>query len=294
MTSQLSLRAACERAAKLNNPDITLQTEEAAKLLSALCDAVKDLDIAAAPWTGDDVMKAALGKKTLLERSVPAVTAAQFSEVGRRLAAAYLETVQPSDDIRAAVNALAWDHLTTNAELTEGLGHPARLTETLVNKTDERIRPAAALLIALSLRALLESSAARASDLFAQAQKDTVHFERPTHCPVCGSPAAIASVSGTANHGNVKTLYCTTCGAHWPFERIRCAACGDEAVSDLTYVHDDKDDTRRLHVCRHCRAAFPTIFVADAEQFDPDIDGIAVSGLVEWYEAHCDDPENQI
>ena len=277
MTSQLSLRAACERAAKLNNPDVTLQTEEAAKLLSALCDAVKDLDIAAAPWTGDDVMKAALGKKTLLERSVPAVTAAQFSEVGRRLAAAYLETVQPSDDIRAAVNALAWDRLTTDAELTEGIGHPTRLTETLVNKTDERIRPAAVLRIALSLRALLESSAARASDLF-----------------VCGSPAAIASVSGTANHGIVKTLYCTTCGAHWLFERIRCAACGDEAVSDLTYVHDDKDDTRRLHVCRHCRAAFPTIFVADAEQFDPDIDGIAVSGLAEWYEAHCDDPENQI
>ena len=66
MTSLLSLRAACERAAKLNNPDVTLQTEEAAKLLSALCDAVKDLDIAAAPWTGDDVMKAALGKITLL------------------------------------------------------------------------------------------------------------------------------------------------------------------------------------------------------------------------------------
>ena len=65
-------------------------------------------------------------------------------------------------------------------------------------------------------------------------------------------------------------------------------------MSDLTYVHNDKDDTRRLHVCRHCRAAFPTIFVADAEQFDPDIDGIAVSGLAEWYEAHCDDPENQI
>ena len=236
MTSLLSLRAASERAAKLNNPDVTLQTEEAAKLLSALCDAVKDLGIAAAPWTGDDVMKAALGQKTLLERSVPAVTAAQFSKVGHRLAAAYLETVQPSDDIRAAVNALDWDHLTTDAELTEGIEHPAQLTETLVNKTDERIRPAAVLLIALSLRALLESSAARASDLFAQAQKDTVHFERPTHCPVCGSPAAIASVSGTANHGNVKTLYCTTCGAHWPFERIRCAACGDEAVSDLTYV----------------------------------------------------------
>ena len=93
MTSQLSLRAACERAAKLNNPDVTLQTEEAANILSALCDAVKDLGIAAAPWTGDDVMKAALGKKTLLERRVPTVTAAQFSEVGHRLAAAYLATV---------------------------------------------------------------------------------------------------------------------------------------------------------------------------------------------------------
>ena len=49
MTSQLSLRAACERAAKLNNPDVTLQTEEAANILSALCDAVKDLGIAATP-----------------------------------------------------------------------------------------------------------------------------------------------------------------------------------------------------------------------------------------------------
>ena len=286
MTNKLSVRTALERAARLQNPDITHQAEEAAKLLTALADAATAANVTPAAWSADDILKAAATKKPLLTKSVPEVTAEQFAAVGTALTRAYLDAVKPADDIARAVAAIDWKAVTTNKDIRSGLAEPEKFIETLVEKMDERIEPVAVLLSALSVRAVLESSSARASALFEEKQRDTVHFDRPTQCPVCGAPAVIASVGGTHSHGNVKTLYCTTCGAHWPFERIRCAACGDEAVSDLEYVHDEKDDTRRLHVCKHCAAAFPTVFVTDAEQFDPDIDGIAIAGLMEWFEEH--------
>ncbi len=284
MTTKLSVRAALKRAAQLNNPDITHQTEEAAQLLLALTDVVAELGIEPADWTADDILKATTSKKPLLARSTPAVTAAQFALAAQKLTDVYCRTVKPAATFEEAIRAVDWTKITTDEELRSGLADPQALVETLVEKTDERLEPVMLLVIALSVRALLESSAAHATELLNQQQKDTVHFDRPVKCPVCGAPAVIASVAGTATHGNVKHLYCTTCGANWLFERLRCAACGDEAVSDLSYVHDEKDESRRLHVCKHCQAAFPTVFVTDAEQFDPDIDGIAISGFAEWYE----------
>ena len=294
MTTKLSVRVALKRAAQLNHPEITHQTEEAAQLLLALADTVAELNIEPAQWTADDVLKATVSGKPLLARLTPAVTAAQFAQAAQKLTDVYCHTVKPAKTIEDAVRAVDWTKLTTDEALVKGLASPAEFVETIVEKTDVRIEPITLLITALSVRALLESSAARASDLLNQKQKDTVHFDRPVACPVCGTPAVIASVSGTATHGNVKNLYCTTCGAHWLFERIRCAACGDEAVSDLTYVHDEKDESRRLHVCKHCKAAFPTVFVTDAEQFDPDIDGIAIADLVEWYEEHREEEEAKL
>ena len=85
-------------------------------------------------------------------------------------------------------------------------------------------------------------------------------------------------------NGNVKKLYCTCCGASWKFERIRCAVCGDEAVSDLSYVHDEKDESHRLHVCKSCGAAMPTVFAGEELNFNADVEGIVMSGLENFYE----------
>ena len=78
-------------------------------------------------------------------------------------------------------------------------------------------------------------------------------------------------MTDTPLNGHVKQLWCTCCGAHWVFERIRCAVCGDQAVSDLSYIHDETDETRRLHVCAGCHAAFPTIFAGEELNFCADV-----------------------
>ena len=93
-----------------------------------------------------------------------------------------------------------------------------------------------------------------------------------------------ASVTDTPLNGHVKQLWCTCCGAHWVFERIRCAVCGDQAVSDLSYIHDETDETRRLHVCAGCHAAFPTIFAGEELNFCADVEQIVMTGLELFYQ----------
>ena len=68
------------------------------------------------------------------------------------------------------------------------------------------------------------------------------------------------------------------------FERIRCAVCGDQAVSDLSYIHDETDETRRLHVCAGCHAAFPTIFAGEELNFCADVEQIVMTGLELFYQ----------
>lgn len=286
MTSKLSVKAALARASQLNNPDVLHQANEAASLLNTVCDISQSISVTVPDWTEDDARAACLSKKTLLERKTPLACLKDFIHAGEALTETYCSVVKPSADIEKMARAISWETLLTQEELDKGLANPQELIETVLNRCDERIEPLAALLVALSIRALLESSVKKACELIEKLQKDTVHFNRPTQCPVCGATPAIACVAGTAYHGNVKQLYCSCCGAHWPFERIRCAVCGDQAVSDLTYVHDANDESRRLHICKNCKAAFPTVFVGDAEQFDPEIDGIAIAGLADYYLEH--------
>jgi len=138
--------------------------------------------------------------------------------------------------------------------------------------------------LGLALRVFLDEAADEGSRRIARTGTDTTHHNRPLHCPVCGSDAAVASVTDTPLNGHVKQLWCTCCGAHWVFERIRCAVCGDQAVSDLSYIHDETDETRRLHVCAGCHAAFPTIFAGEELNFCADVEQIVMTGLELFYQ----------
>lgn len=123
---------------------------------------------------------------------------------------------------------------------------------------------------AFAMRVFLDDAATEASRVFDRMVPDTVHFKRSITCPVCGTRASMAAVGATQNRGNVKRLYCACCGADWQFERIRCAVCGDEATSELQYVHLEGDDKHRLHVCSACESSVATVFGAESEDFDPD------------------------
>lgn len=136
---------------------------------------------------------------------------------------------------------------------------------------------------AFAMRVFLDDAATEASRAFDRMVPDTVHFKRSITCPVCGTRASMAAVGATQNRGNVKRLYCACCGADWQFERIRCAVCGDEATSELQYVHLEGDDKHRLHVCSACESSVATVFGAESEDFDPDFESWRCAELMVAY-----------
>ena len=136
---------------------------------------------------------------------------------------------------------------------------------------------------AFAMRVFLDDAATEASRVFDRMVPDTVHFKRSITCPVCGTRASMAAVGATQNRGNVKRLYCACCGADWQFERIRCAVCGDEATSELQYVHLEGDDKHRLHVCSACESSVATVFGAESEDFDPDFESWRCAELMVAY-----------
>lgn len=136
---------------------------------------------------------------------------------------------------------------------------------------------------AFAMRVFLDDAATEASRAFDCMVPDTVHFKRSITCPVCGTRASMAAVGATQNRGNVKRLYCACCGADWQFERIRCAVCGDEATSELQYVHLEGDDKHRLHVCSACESSVATVFGAESEDFDPDFESWRCAELMVAY-----------
>lgn len=145
----------------------------------------------------------------------------------------------------------------------------------------------------MTLRAFLDKAAQEVSRRIEASDDPVVDHERSMTCPFCGGIPNFAAVIPTASNGSSKRLYCSVCGGFWKFERIRCAACGDEAVSDLKYVHEDGDEKHRLHVCAQCSTAFPTLFsTGDATTFNPDVEAIVLSGLYSAYEAEQMKTEN--
>ena len=59
--------------------------------------------------------------------------------------------------------------------------------------------------------------------------------------------------------------------------------CGDEATSELQYVHLEGDDKHRLHVCSACESSVATVFGAESEDFDPDFESWRCAELMVAY-----------
>ena len=106
-------------------------------------------------------------------------------------------------------------------------------------------------------------------------------------CPTCGAtPSLSAVLQGNEDEGNARRLYCPCCGTVWPFERLRCALCGNANPSQLKYVHSEDDLAHRLHVCSSCGGSLPAVFrEALKEPFDQDIETYACIPLATaWME----------
>lgn len=137
-----------------------------------------------------------------------------------------------------------------------------------------------------TLRAYLTRFAEKASGLLERSEEQKPSYSRTNTCFCCGSEPDIAAVVETTLRGNVKKLFCSTCGASWLYERIRCVRCGNDVVSELTYISDEADDMHRMHVCSKCGGAMPTLFaMGDELTFSADIEAIVLTGLEEAYDA---------
>lgn len=237
-------------------------------------------------WSKEELMAALTGKATLLSTGKVKIDPKAFEDALKAVASCFIESAHLSDDLRQLCESVQWSDYAVPALVEVASTDPLKYVDAIQTLSqDEDLLDVFILpVVGSSLRAFLDAYATAASRELDAVMPDTTHIERPVSCPVCGCGASIAAVVETQHSGNVKRLYCTCCGADWKFERIRCAVCGDEAVSDLEYVHEDGDEKHRLHVCKSCGQTMPTVFAGEGLGFSPDIESIAMSHLQAYYE----------
>lgn len=224
--------------------------------------------------------------RTLLADGPVAIDPAEFEEVVREFAVVLHDAAHAEGSLSDAMKAVDWTRFTTPDLVEVARTRPSDYFDRVEEAAegDDLLSYYILPVLGFALRAHLDRFAAQASAAIDRTDEVTDH-DRPLVCPVCGGLPDFASVHATPKNGNVKHLHCGTCGAHWKFERIRCAACGTSAVSDLSYVHDEADPARRLHVCKACGAATPTFFASgDAESFSPEVERLRLTGLEAAYE----------
>lgn len=224
--------------------------------------------------------------RTLLADGPVAIDPAEFEEVVREFAVVLHDAAHAEGSLSDAMKAVDWTRFTTPNLVEVARTRPSDYFDRVEEAAegDDLLSYYILPVLGFALRAHLDRFAAQASAAIDRTDDVTDH-DRPLVCPVCGGLPDFASVHATPKNGNVKHLHCGTCGAHWKFERIRCAACGTSAVSDLSYVHDEADPARRLHVCKACGAATPTFFASgDAESFSPEVERLRLTGLEAAYE----------
>lgn len=224
--------------------------------------------------------------RTLLADGPVAIDPAEFEEVVREFAVVLHDAAHAEGSLSDAMKAVDWTRFTTPDLVEVARTRPSDYFDRVEEAAegDDLLSYYILPVLGFALRAHLDRFAAQASAAIDRTDDVTDH-DRPLVCPVCGGLPDFASVHATPKNGNVKHLHCGTCGAHWKFERIRCAACGTSAVSDLSYVHDEADPARRLHVCKVCGAATPTFFASgDAESFSPEVERLRLTGLEAAYE----------
>lgn len=233
-------------------------------------------------WTPEEMQDALHGKKPLFASRFIQIPREEFLRVFaaiRAVADASVPSGDPCLNIPAPEAFFTQDTLDALAKYPDALWD--RIEEVGMDLTLAELYFVP--VTAFAMRVFLDDAATEASRAFDRMVPDTVHFKRSITCPVCGTRASMAAVGATQNRGNVKRLYCACCGADWQFERIRCAVCGDEATSELQYVHLEGDDKHRLHVCSACESSVATVFGAESEDFDPDFESWRCAELMVAY-----------
>ena len=240
-----SIERALQRYRAYKDEDVRTRLEifgplllEAAALSNSLTD--EDSTIVREP-TEAEILAAAKGGATLLSLDLVRIRPDSFKAGLERLGKVLLGTLKLDEKLHAEAEAFDWTPF-ASADFVDAASLSPQDALVMAGKLTEGIDEALAAVwvfpvLGMTIRAFLDKFARDASQALARTETGAPSFDRRTTCFCCGSEPDIAAVAATTNRGNVKKLYCSTCGASWSFERIRCARCGDEAMSDLSYVH---------------------------------------------------------
>lgn len=255
---------------------------------ASLIEKLTDQEVKVTMPTTEQVHDVLQGKQTFLGLGLVEFDANAFAKCVERMGQKCVLALQYDEATSARCTAIDLTPFLT-AEMvqlasTDPWEYHDRVMQFAASLQDAEVGQFLTLTFGLTVRAFLDKFANEVSAQIERTEDPVVNYDRRLTCPVCGCAASVSGVVPTPLNGNVKKLFCGTCGGHWKFERIRCAICGDSAVSDLTYIHDENDLNHRLHVCTGCHQVMPTFFAqGDENTYDPDIEGLVLTGLEQFY-----------
>lgn len=286
MLNRKSIERSLAKYVAHKDPDVLARLTAFGPMILKAADLAKQMSVPVVTIAEEDLEAARQNKLHLLAKYPITIDSDRFVGVAQELANDLLTALSLEGDLLDTCATVNWAVFAEPELLAVAGSDPLAYfekVEALVGKEDIFeffILP----VLGYTLRVFLDAPATEWSREIANVSDDVEHHNRPVTCPVCGSEAAVASVTETSANGNRKKLHCTCCGASWIFERIRCAHCGNMAVSDFQYLHDEADDTHRLHVCKACGTATPTVFAGEELNFNPDVEQIVMTGLELFYD----------
>ncbi|HYA24279.1 MAG TPA: formate dehydrogenase accessory protein FdhE [Terriglobales bacterium] len=104
-------------------------------------------------------------------------------------------------------------------------------------------------------------------------------------CPFCCSKPLLG-VLRPEGDGAKRSLVCSLCMTEWNYGRIRCAACGEEAVEKLAVYTSDQFGHVRVEGCDSCRNYIKTIDMTKNGLAVPIVDELATMPLNLWAQEH--------
>lgn len=206
------------------------------------------------------------GKPVFAEYPVE-ISADDFAQVCNRIAEHLGEHAGLEEEVIDALAQVSWEDFAHVADLKLAGANPPEFVEQTLQTFDTfdipTELPASVFMMvpAWALRAFLDAPAAAVMASMKPNTNDERVHDNPLLCPVCGTPATASCVGEvTPTNGGGRTLYCSTCGTNWAFERIRCARCGTQNPNHLHWYHIEGDDAHRMQNCTECYNYMRTVF----------------------------------
>ena len=102
-------------------------------------------------------------------------------------------------------------------------------------------------------------------------------------CPFCGgAPWVSARREGSLMEGARRLLSCALCGVEWPFGRIVCPSCLEQAPERLPSFSSQTHPTVRVEACETCHRYVKSLDLSEDARPIPEVDDLASLSMDLW------------